>query len=271
MFIHGEAPRNRFEDSKVIWGSAPVSETFICTFISCYVYLFLFMCIYFFLCIFMSFYFLLFLFISIYFFLFLFIGVYFFLFLFISLFWRKKKKIWFLTVFFWLSDHPNHVVTNLLQPAPPLSLADFRMFQEPCLSQMEWNCWRIGGALDFFFKVSVSVGGFGPWPQRTAHLSARSIFPRWNAWTKKMHCGCSDPSVPFIARLGNRKSWSCVKSKLLSWLVQTTTSFDHVWDMRFPCYKSTNSNRPRYILTNDLDIEHAKYKLNDIVVCWKTF
>jgi Zn-dependent protease with chaperone function len=151
MFIHGEAPRNRFEDSKVIWGSAPVSETFICTFISCYVYLFLFMCIYFFLCIFMSFYFLLFLFISIYFFLFLFIGVYFFLFLFISLFWRKKKKIWFLSVF-WLSDHPNHVVTNLLQPAPPLSLADFRMFQEPCLSQMEWNCWRIGGALDFFLK-----------------------------------------------------------------------------------------------------------------------
>ena len=72
---------------------------FICIFISCYVYLFLFMCIYFFLCIFMSFYFLLFLFISIYFFLFLFIVVYFFLFLFISLFWRKKK-IWFLNVFF---------------------------------------------------------------------------------------------------------------------------------------------------------------------------
>ena len=27
----------------------------------------------------------------------------------------------------------------------------FRMFQEPCLSQMEWNCWRIGGTLEFSF------------------------------------------------------------------------------------------------------------------------
>ena len=95
MFIHGEAPRNRFEDSKVIWGSAPVSETFICTFISCYVYLFLFMCIYFFLCIFMSFYFLLFLFI----YLFLLVSVYWCLFLFISLFWREKKNMIFNCVF----------------------------------------------------------------------------------------------------------------------------------------------------------------------------
>ena len=120
-----------------------------------YVHLFLVMYIYFFLCVFISFYVYLCLFISFYFFLFLFISSCFCLLVFISFYFSflaGKKKIWFLTVFFWLSDHPNHVVTNLLQPAPPLSLADFRMFQEPCLSQMEWNCWRIGGALDFFLK-----------------------------------------------------------------------------------------------------------------------
>ena len=83
---------------------------FLCVFISFYVYL--------------SFYFLLFLYISIYFFLFLFLVVYFFLFLFISLFWRKKENMILKCVFFWFSDHPNHVVTNLLQPAPPLSLAE---------------------------------------------------------------------------------------------------------------------------------------------------
>ena len=71
-------------------------------------------CTYFFLCI-ITFL------ISFYFFLFLFIAVYFFLFLFISLFWRKKRNM-ILNVFF--SDHPNHVVTNLLQPAPPFSLAE---------------------------------------------------------------------------------------------------------------------------------------------------
>ena len=90
---------------------------FICIFIYCYVYSFLFMCIYFFLCIFISFYFLLFLFISFHFCLLLFISL-------ISLFWRKKENDF--RCVFWSSDHPNHVVTNLLQPAPALSLADFK-------------------------------------------------------------------------------------------------------------------------------------------------
>ena len=90
---------------------------FICIFIYRYVYLFLFMCIYFFLCIFISFYFLLFLFISFHFCLLLFISL-------ISLFWRKKENDF--RCVFWSSDHPNHVVTNLLQPAPALSLADFK-------------------------------------------------------------------------------------------------------------------------------------------------
>ena len=72
---------------------------------------------------FISFYFylfLLFLFIVVYFFLFLFISFYFFLFLFSG---EQKKNMIFKCVFLF-SDHPNHVVTNLLQPAPPLSLAD---------------------------------------------------------------------------------------------------------------------------------------------------
>lgn len=153
------------------------------------------------------------------------------------------------------------------------------------------NCWRIGGTLEFCFlkcrfrslasayyrdserpidrrQINFSATG---WWQRVQETVSSVTETYWLAWTKKSHCSCFDPSVPFIARLGNRKLWSCMKSKLLLRLFQTTTNFDHVWDMRFPCYKSTNSNHPRYILTNDLDIEHAKYKLNDIVVCWKTF
>ena len=86
---------------------------FLCKFNSCYVYLFLFI-------IFISFYFVLFLFISFFFCLLLFIYFYFFLLLFSG----EKKKNTILNVFFWFSDHPNHVVTNLLQPAP-LSLADY--------------------------------------------------------------------------------------------------------------------------------------------------
>ena len=86
-------------------------------------YIYFFLCVFIsFLCKFISFYVLLFPFISIYFFLLLFISVYFFLFLFSG----EKKENMILNVFFWFSDHPNHVVAYLLQPAPPLSLADNR-------------------------------------------------------------------------------------------------------------------------------------------------
>ena len=83
----------------------------LCIFISFYVYLFLFMYI----CLFISYYF--FISISFYFCFLLFISFYF-------SFLAKKRKYDFKMCFFWFSDHPNHVVTNLLQPAPPLSLAE---------------------------------------------------------------------------------------------------------------------------------------------------
>ena len=50
-------------------------------------------------------------------------ATYIYIYIFISLFWRKKVFM-ILNVFFGFSDHPTHVVTNLLQSAPPLSLAE---------------------------------------------------------------------------------------------------------------------------------------------------
>ena len=58
------------------------------------------------------------------------VSFYFSLFLFISLylfvFMNKCIYMIFFNVFFLFLDQPNHVETNLLQPAPPISLADIR-------------------------------------------------------------------------------------------------------------------------------------------------
>ena len=119
---------------------------FLCVFIPFDVYLCLFISFCFFLFLFTSFYFCLLLFISFYFFLFLFISFYFFLFLFISLFWRKKKNM-ILKCVFLIFGSSNHVVTNLLQPAPPLSLADWSISEPLPIITNHWfpakTIWKI--------------------------------------------------------------------------------------------------------------------------------
>ena len=66
----------------------------------------------------------------------------------------------------------------------------FRMFQEPFLSQMEWNCWRIGGTLEFSFikcRFRWVASAHGDSERPTPNQLTLTTFQRLNTKSANTH------------------------------------------------------------------------------------